>query len=242
MPGKKTFKKKVTVKKSVKGKRKFKALTSRDKVRGPMSNFSAVIPYPRHWICKFHYVDTLTLTSSTAGVFGGEWKYGLNSLYDPYIPIGGHKPYGFNQLMVLYNKYIVRGCHVKITFTDPSNDGFVVGCLVQQANGVGSMSGIAPDVIKEQPYSWTYPLNNTGSQVKIFSQYFPVNAIEGLTKTQYECSLSQYTGTQSSNPSLVPFIVVAGASDTGNSGHTCKCRIELTYYADLFEPILQGQS
>jgi len=246
MPGGK--KKTVTTSKS---KPKSKVTTTKKKTfrnkktfsKGPMKLFDSRVPYPRIWKCKFHYVDQLDLTTGESGLIGASTKYALNGLWDPNLTVSGHKPYGYNQLKVLYSKYLVRGCHVKITFTNPSADGVVVACLVQQGSGIGGISGIYADVVKEQPYSWTCPMNNTGSQVKIFSQYFPINTIEGLSNVQYECSLSQYSAdTATANPSIVPFLLVGVGSDTYTQGVTVTARVELTYYSQLYEPILQAQS
>ncbi|AYP28728.1 MAG: capsid protein [Cressdnaviricota sp.] len=211
-------------------------------IKGPMKSISQFNPFPRRWVCKMRYSDTLTLTTGSGGVFGTSVNFALNDIYDPYTAFGGHSAYGFDQMKTLYSRFIVRGCLVEITFSDPSVDGLVAGCLVQSHSGVGSISGISVDYIKEQPYSWTKCINNTGSQIVKFKQYFPVHSIEGLSKVQYETNLASYSGTGSSAPSYVPFIQLGAASDRAASGETLISRVMLTYYAEWYMPILQAHS
>lgn len=226
--------------KSFKPKRMKKHLAS--KLSGPMKPFSQVIPFPRKWNCKFRYTDTLTLTTGSGGVFGTTYSYGLNCLYDPYLGTGGHQPYGFDQMTALYARYHVSGCLVELVINDPSSDGIVVGCLVQSSTGIGSIANQTTAIIKEQPYSWVCPLNNTGSQVKKFKQYFPMHVVEGLTKMQYHCDLTGYASVISANPTNKPDIEIGACSDRASAGDTIKCHITLTYFTQLYDPILQAQS
>lgn len=239
MPGKKKYvskKPKTLVKKVAFRKKKTGNLS------GPMKAFSQIIPYPREWKCKFRYIDDKTLVSGSGGSFGSSFKFRLNSLFDPNETNTGHQPYGYDQMTALYSRYQVFGCLVEITFTDPSNDGMVCGCLVQSSSGIGGITGIMPGVIKEQPYSWTKPCNNTGSQVVVFKQYFPIASVEGLSKIQYECGITDFSAQYNQNPTLMPTIQVAVANDSFNSGYTITARIQLTYFAKLYSPILQAQS
>ena len=206
-------------------KRRYKRPTTRKRrsgtkpqatrMRGPMKLFGSFAPFPPTYNCKMHYVETVTLTTDTAGVFGAGTTFRLNSLYDPNLTGTGHQPYGYDQMAALYKRYIVSGVKVHITFTDPSADGVAVGCMVQASGGAGALYGITPDIIKEQPLSWVAPVNNTGSQVKHFSQYFPLQKVEGLQKVQWIANEDQYGAAINANPSLCPTIITAAASDSG---------------------------
>jgi len=239
MPAKvKRIVKKVKSKKHRRNKKISRGLS----IKGPMKAFSASNPFPRTWICKLRYTDSQDLTTGTSGVFGASYSWGLNTLYDPYLGSGGHQPYGYDQFKALYNRYIVTGCLVEITLNNPSDDGLVFGALVQSSTGVGSLVAQTPAIITEQPYAWTCPINNTGSQVKKFKQYFPMHTVEGLDRIQYHCNLTGYASVIGANPTNVPDIEIAVASDKAEAGDTLTARITLTYFTKFYDPILQAGS
>lgn len=212
------------------------------KLSGPMKEFNQMIPYPRTWNCKFKYTATKALIAGTGGVFGTTYKFSLNNLHDPDITNLGHYPYGYNQMKVLYARYIVSAVLVEVVLNDPSEDGLVVGVLAQASTGVGSIANQDVETIIEQPYSWCAPLNNSGTQVKKFKQFFPIHKIEGLSKMQYHCNLTGYAGTIGYSPANVPFIEFGCASDRATSGGSVQAHVSLTYYSKLYDPVLQARS
>lgn len=46
------------------------------------------------------------------------YVYTTNGLYDPNTTGIGHQPTGFDQLMALYNEYVVIGSTIKVSFTN----------------------------------------------------------------------------------------------------------------------------
>lgn len=204
--------------------------------------YGSFSPFPPTYSCKMRYCETFTSTTGVAGVFPVPQAMSLNSLYDPDITGFGHQPYGYDQMTALYRRYLVSGVKVDITFTDPSADGMVCGVMVQSSGAGGSLSGIQPAIIKEQPLSWICPINNTGSQVRHFRQYLPLPKIEGLKRVQWIANQDQYGALVTASPTLQPTIQFAAASDAGSAGATLKCRIELTYYVRFYDRILQAYS
>ena len=61
------------------------------------------------------YQETLSLSSSSGALFG--YVYNLNGLYDPNHTGTGHQPLYFDQLMTIYNHYIVIGAKITVKFT-----------------------------------------------------------------------------------------------------------------------------
>jgi hypothetical protein len=67
---------------------------------------------PERFRTTLTYVDYTTLDPA-AGVFSTV-VYSPSSLFDPYVPVGGHQPMGFDQLAALYAHYVVDKCHIHI--------------------------------------------------------------------------------------------------------------------------------
>lgn len=216
--------------------------TGKGKMRGSLKGYSGLTPFPPTYFAKMRYVETFSLATGVAGVFGTSVKMNLNSLYDPNNSGGGHQPYGFDQIKALYAKYLVSGVKVHITFTNPNDDGMVVAVMAQSSTGVGSPTGITADIIKEQPLSWTRPINNSGSQVVHFNQYIPLQRIEGLKKVQWIANQSQYGAAVTANPSLMPSITIAAGSDAGSGAAAVTARVELIFYSRFYDRILQAYS
>lgn len=244
MPRKKTSykpKKKPTYKKTYKKKTRYYKRKSRP-LRGPMSAVVRSDPFPVRYNTKLKYSETFTLTVGTAGVFGTVQKLNLNGLYDPNYTGSGHQPYGYDQLTPLYARYIVHGCKVTAQFYDPDQDSLTVGCMVQQSGGTGSLAGIFPDLIKEQPYSWVKDISNTGSQKATMVQYFPLAKLEGLSKVQWQASLTDFAAANNANPSRTPTIQMAVANSRATGAGSITVRVMMTYYCQFYDRILQAYS
>lgn len=208
----------------------------------PMKQLRAWNPFPPQYFCKMRYCETFTKSVGTAGVFGTIQKMNLNSLYDPNNSGGGHQPYGFDQMAALYNKYMVNRADVTIEFINPNADGLVAGVMVLPSGSTSSLAGISADIIKEQPTSWTRPVQNTGSQKAIFKSSFKLNQLEGLSKIQWAAGYDQYGALVSGNPALMPTIQFASASDTASSVDYLFARILIIYHVRFYDRKLQAYS
>lgn len=82
--------------------------------------------------CHFKYGEQITLSNGGAGLTG-VGVYSCNGLYDPNVSGIGHQPRGFDQLMAMYDHYVVIGSRIKVQFWPrPANTGLsVVGISVQ---------------------------------------------------------------------------------------------------------------
>jgi len=61
------------------------------------------------------YFDYSTPTAAATTVTGTWWR--ANGIFDPQVAIGGHQPLGFDQLMAVYDHWIVKQARIKVTFT-----------------------------------------------------------------------------------------------------------------------------
>jgi len=84
-----------------------------------------------------------------------------NGLYDPDATLGaGHQPYGFDQLMALYNRYVVLGAKITVT-AFPSNVASAVLLAVKLSDNAALLS-TTPTVLQEQP-GYRYKLISNAS-------------------------------------------------------------------------------
>lgn len=58
------------------------------------------------------YSDYSALPGTTGAL--GSWIFSANGLYDPDVSIGGHQPFGFDQIMAFYNRYTVLSARITV--------------------------------------------------------------------------------------------------------------------------------
>jgi len=96
-------------KRSFKRRRTFRSRRS----RGSISAKKA--PMPNKYACKMRYCGEATINPGVAGI-AGVHVINANGLWDPDTTGTGHQPRGFDQLMSMYDHYVVVGAKLKVTF------------------------------------------------------------------------------------------------------------------------------
>jgi len=187
------------------------------------------------------YSQAITLTAGSVGLFGTEQVFRLNSLYDPDFTGTGHQPYGFDQLLALYNYYKVSAVDIKLTFSDPSADGMFVASMVQPSTATYGLSSQTIATVTEKAGSLVRPLNNTGAQKVVIHHKLAIPAIENISMTQF---LADYTNFSSSagmgNPTVTPWLRCANACGTASA--TCTLLVELAFDAEFWDRVVLAQS
>lgn len=199
--------------------------------------------FPERLVTSLDYVDTLEASaSSTAGTFGTEFAYRLNSLFDPYFSLGGHQPFGFDQIATFYNRYMVNAVDIEVIFSDPSTDGVVAGAYLKNFYDTSTLSGSTVSAASERPTNWVKPLNNTGSQVAVFRKHVDLAAMMGLTKAQYEGGWFALSGLVTTDPAQSPYLAVAAANYHASSSATVQVQIKIRYHSVFWGRKMPGQS
>lgn len=242
MPRKFFKRKPKTLKRKPTRKPRVKRIPRAPGITGAFRGAKGQSPFGPVKYCKLTYTQSNSLTTGTGGIYGSEQVFRLNSLYDPDWSGTGHQPYGYDQVTPLYALYFVRAVKINLVITDPSADGIVVAACLQSSNNTFAVTGKSVDSIKEQPFSITRSLNNSGKQVTVVNSYVPIQAIEGLTRTQLIASLAIYQAGVSANPARSPYLRIAVGSLRGNSGDTCIVRTTLTFYTQFSDRLIQSQS
>lgn len=206
------------------------------------SHYNGADPFPPSQVVKMKYTETRVLTTGTSGIYGTEYAFRLNSIFDPNFTGTGHQPYGHDQMALLYNKYKVIGVYIDLEFTSPTSGGVVCAAMIRQANDTFSSTGAATDSIAEKTMAHTETLNQYGKGKIRFRQYMPMHEIIGVTKEQFRSSIDDtYTAAFGSNP-VSPLLVINCCSVGSGAGDSVSCRVNLTYYTQCYDRLIQAQS
>ncbi len=223
-------------------------LTSGVNLRTSLANFrqvgTAAAPFPMRWDTKLVYGVNVTLTTAGSVALGTYYRFRLNSLYDPDVTGTGHQPYQYDQLTAIYQNYIVKGCYVDLTFTDPTADGVWVGWSWHSSDSSNDdPSTLLLDAMLERPNFTCYPLNNTGAQSATVRQYFDMPTCFGQTRTEYFGDLTTHASAYNNNPSKGIHLDVFLCDPTANVG-TRSVRISgrLVFDAQFYNYLAPAQS
>lgn len=100
----------------------------------------ALAPIPQRFITKMKYATDVSTDSQ------GNYKFRLNSTYDPDLTGTGHQPYARDTLATLYNRYRVISCGYRIT--TPTSSA-IIQCGARPSNE--SINFVTMDQLKESP-------------------------------------------------------------------------------------------
>lgn len=90
--------------------------TRRTKTRGAYGKVAKSFPLGRKFKTQLRYAEIdLTLDPGTAGA-AAQYVFSANGLYDPNITGTGHQPLGFDQMMAMYDHYVVIGSQIQCVF------------------------------------------------------------------------------------------------------------------------------
>lgn len=220
-------------------RRKFKGYTNPG-IYKPYS-MMANTPLPIRYTTKLKYSEAFTINPSlaTAGVY----PFRANGLYDPNASAGGHQPYGFDQLIALYQHFCVIGakCTFRVSVPASNDQPFIMGIHLDDQGTLTEANNIT--ALMEQPRTTrkiiSKPSNASGRELQItqkFSakKFFSASSIIGE---------SQFEGTATADPNeeayFIPWI---GPMDATSDLATYTCFVEIEYVAVFIEPKDLNQS
>jgi len=155
-----------------------------------------------------------------------------NSMYDPYQPAGGHQPMYYDNLMLIYNHWVVLKATMKITWvgTTTSEVPCVVGVYVND-DATTVPSGYTAACEQSSARFSIMPSSATDLPVTIYAP--PYDAVK--TFGPNPMGNSALRGAAGSNPTETNFWSVFMAVIDGSSTASAYCKIDVTYTAVFFE-------
>lgn len=187
-------------------------------------------PIPQRQIVKMKYAQNIN--TSVANAYN--YKFNLNSIYDPDFTGGGHQPYGHDQFQALYNRYRVISCSYVVTGYSGST-GICYGVLP----GNEQITATTLAELRENPRARFITQYPGGSTTKLTGKvYLP--SLMGRTKTQYMAD-DRYQSIFGASPQETAFLNVTGL-DLSEAGASINWTITLTYTVEVFDvkPLAQS--
>jgi hypothetical protein len=196
--------------------------------------FAGYTPLPHVLKAKLKYVsDGFALTG---GVTPGVHVFSANGLYDPDITGTGHQPRGFDQLIPLYDHYVVRKCVVRVQFVTLSS-------VITTVGGVTLLNVSTPQTdyidYTEQartefsllPYYTTY---GAQTEPRVHTLEYVPESFMGIPDPR---TADKLQGTISANPSDGAFFHLYAQASDGSTAVNAFALVELHYDVDFIEPV-----
>ncbi len=193
-------------------------------------------PLRRQLKTTMTYCDQYTLQPTSAPVTSHQ-MFSLNGLHDPDITGFGHQPRGFDQLMTLYDHYVVIGVQVEALVTNLTTATAAVVATIRD-NNVPDTNFISQ---MENPNRKTIMLagSDAGGSAKSIKFNFNPNKFLGRS---HPLSDPDVKGTATANPLEGCFLQIGHLSDNGNTRNPISLTITMKYLCVLIEPKQVGES
>jgi len=195
-------------------------------------NRSANMPLAPRYRTRLRYADQQTPTLTQGVTY--QYLYNLNSLFDPDRTGTGHQPYGRDTLATLYAKYRVWKCTWKITFIGNSTTVPYSVCVVphNHASAISSLTlAMESPRSKFQIGTSAEPITMTGT--------IDLADLAGKPKAGYMAD-DLYAAAITADPNEIMCLHVFLYSSTGTP--QILFNSQLTYYAELYDPVELSQS
>lgn len=216
-----------------KGKRRAKR--SKRSQRTALVSYQAS-PFPRIYKTNLVYVENNITISPTAGSIATE-IYRATSVYDPDVAVGGHQPRYLDQIMPMYDHYVVMGAKINVTLH--SKDNAIPGVVMLGLFDDGSPLSSANDYMENKHSRYKCMSTNwSGPPTYISSTYSP----KFLGKKD-PLDSDELKGTISTNPTENAYWhLVIAPMDAGDDLGNVTAIVRITYRVAFVEPNTVAQS
>jgi len=188
-------------------------------------------PLPKKLKSKFIYTTALYNIASS-GPAPVTHVFSLNGLYDPEVATGGNQPRGFDQLMLLYDHYVVIGVKARIDFTNASTTNPVY-CYAAVRDSA-SVSTNYRDYMEDAKTKWKIlDTEGSGRGVNSMNMVCNPNKFLGRSKPMADPDLK---GDVTTNPTEQAYLHVGGLCTDLFTASNINAVVTLEYTAVLIEP------
>lgn len=191
-------------------------------------------PLPARFITKHKYSTPFTLNALNSY----QYKFNLNSLYDPDYTGVGHQPYGRDQLAALYNRYRVIKTSWVINGIQTDSPGTNIRLACQPSNDIVSYGNIS--AMCEAPRTRFIVQGAQGAPLKILKGFSHLPTLCGRTTAEYMAD-DRYQADVNTSPPEYCMLNVMGSTLTDGSA-TINCDITLEFTVEWFDIQQQTQS
>lgn len=198
--------------------------------------------FPTSKMVKLKYCETGFFTGGAGGFAGPEQIWKLGSIFDPNFALGGHQPYGHDQLAALYRNYQVVGVEIQLDFINMSTPGTCGWGGLQSSNSTYVSTGKNPDALREKPGSvMSMPSAAAGSRQTMNFGYIDLAEIEGVSKSEFMGD-DNWGAAFGADPAKTAFLRVNICDIGGSTGFTAQAQITLVYHVKVYGRKTEAQS
>lgn len=188
-------------------------------------------PFAQRYITTMKYSDTFTLGS----LGDGTYRFNLNNLYDPNRTGVGHQPYGFDQLVPIYNRYRVIACSYAVQFY-PSEGTSPIRFAVLPGNEEITNTTIS-DACEDPRAKWGIQVVGGPSKIVKGKVYLP--SLLGRTAAEYRATQGPLANGGTPADSAVLNIYARGLNEGAMNAIGV---ITMKYTVEWFDPHILAQS
>jgi hypothetical protein len=175
------------------------------------------------------------MSHSMATTVGTQSTFRLNSIFDPNAAVGGHQPYGYDQLAALYNRYRVLRAAWKITFANQAGGFDIVVVPLNGALASAITTNITFETACEVPYAQLRTQGGGGAPNVIVEGSMDLNKLGGVKLSEY-LDDDRFEAQIGANPAEVISLIIGTYNPTGST-IVATFVVELWYEVDLHDPI-----
>lgn len=196
-------------------------------------NTPSWFPFGKSRTCKLRYCEAITINPGI-GV-AGTYVFSANGLYDPNVSGTGHQPYGFDQLMALYNHYYTTGARIKVSVIGVDNFSYTIGVKLCDSQYLTSNT---PDWLLEQPgFKRKIVSYSPAGLINSISQNFSCKKFFRLKNKAFILADDTLSGSASANPAeQAYFVIVLQPVVNGADLVNCTLQVEIDYIATFTGP------
>lgn len=198
--------------------------------------------FPKQKVVKLRYVQEILLNTPGGGV-SKSIPFVANGCFDPYYPIGGHQPKGFDQWMTLYSHYNVLGSKCSVRLFQTATQDFTWG--VARTPTPNELDNKTLEYILECrmnkgfSISGSFAVNNNMPTSTVRTIKYSQKKQHGMNST----SKSELVGSASSNPAeLTIFEVWCAPSAIDMESKVVKFIVTIDYIVLFTEQKVLDQS
>lgn len=187
-------------------------------------------PIPRRYFVRLKYHEALQVSGSLI-----QYRYRVNSIYDPNMTGVGHQPYGHDTLLGMYRQYRVWSCRYTVTI----GGGTPAAMLATEISPETLVTlGVDMGTICERPNAkWRLHANNTKTMIR-GKCYIPAGL--SIPKSQYRTA--DYATLFGTNPTLPLYLYIWVQHHDASTVVSPSLHVTLTFFTECFDPPLLAQS
>lgn len=190
-----------------------------------------------HMYLTLRYTETFNNTLLT--LVASSQVFNLNSPFDPNRTGGGHQPYGYDQITLMYNRYRVLSCKWSIVVGSTTG---TFHATVVPTNGllpVAITNAATFEAASEVPHAKTRVLSINAPAVT-FRGSMPLNVLNGCLREEYLAD-DRFEAITTASPAEIMVLYIGLYNPTAATIVNSNIAT-VEYEIDFHDPILLGQS